>query len=137
MSHGRLKKNPSQIFNAKSTTGTGNVIELSDFRHIVIVLTSQGNANGTVKLAGSYAESIDDVDFSTAASATNEWDYIAAYNLQNPSSIIPGDTGITYSGTDNVEHLLVNVDGVKFLTLNITAISAGSFNAKVVAYSNL
>ena len=103
----------------------------------MIVLSSQGSANGTVKLAGSYEQSIDDVDFSTAASATNLWDFVAMYNLQNPSSIIPGDTGVVYAGTDAVEQLLVNVDGIKFITLNITAISAGSFNAKVLGYSNL
>lgn len=137
MSQSRIKKTPSVIFDTKSTTGTGNIIEVSDYRHLVIVLSSQGNANGTVKLAGSYEQSLDDVDFSTAASATNLWDFVAVYNLQNPNSVIPGDTGIVYAGTDAVEQLLVNVDGIKFITLNITAISAGSFNAKVLGYTNL
>jgi hypothetical protein len=137
MSQSRIKKTPSVIFSTKSTTGIGNIIEVSDYRHLVIVLSSQGTANGTVKLAGSYEQSLSDVSFSSSASATNLWDFVAMYNLQNPSSIIPGDTGVVYSGTDAVEHLLVNVDGIKYLTLNITAISAGSFNAKIVGFTNL
>jgi hypothetical protein len=132
----RLKKQLQTIMTAKATTGIGNVIEVSDFRHIQLVISSSSSANGTLKIAGTFHE-LGEFDFATSASATNEWDYVGSYNLNNPTTIITGDTGIVYAGTDAVEQVIVNVEGLKYLTVNVTARSAGSFNVKLVAFSNL
>lgn len=124
------------ILDGASATGTGNTIEVRDFKNVQIVLSTSGSADLTAQIAGSFADNRSDVDFTSPASITNEWDYIASFNLQNPTSIIPGDTGVVYSGTDAVEQLLVNVDGINFITVDITAYSAGTLNATLIGYSN-
>lgn len=125
-----------KLMNSKASTGIGSVIDVRDFLYVQLVISTSGTANGTLKIAGSMVDKRSDVDFASAASATNEWDFIAAYNLQNPSIVIAGDTGVVYTGTDTVEQLIVNCDGVNFLTVNLTARAAGNFNVTVMGYTN-
>lgn len=111
-------------------------MDVRDFKNIQIVFATSGTADATMKIAGSFVDKVDDVDFATAAGINNEWDFLATFNLQNPTSVIAGDTGIIYAGTDAVEQVLVNVDGVNFVTVNVTARSAGTLDATLVGYSN-
>ncbi len=119
---------------AKSTTGVGTAVEVNDYKNIQLDLSSQSNGNFTVKIQGSYADTAP--TFSSAASATNPWFFVASYDLSDPSSIVTGATGYSTAGTDIVKGILVNTDALRWLNCSITAISAGSVNASAVVYTN-
>ena len=122
------------ILKGASADGTGQVAEVRDFMNCSILLSTSGNASGTVLIQGSLSEK--EPDFSSSPSATNPWDYIAVYDYSNPNTVITGPTGISASGSDIVKNLLVNVDGISWLNCLVTSYSAGEFNATFVGYSN-
>jgi len=121
------------ILNAKATTGTGVAMQVEDWEHILITLSSQTSANFTVKFQGSHSATAP--DFSGAQTATNEWDYIQIKDYQN-NAAIDGDTGVAFAGTDDVRLFEFNTNGLKWVTATVTARSAGSVNVKFKGYSN-
>lgn len=106
----------------------GKKINVRDFSHIVVTFNTANSANMTIKFQGSNQS---DVNFSTAASATNRWDYVEIIDLQSGSAI-DGDTGVALSGSDDNRIFEVNVNGLEWITVNLTAYSAGNLavNAK-------
>lgn len=121
------------IFYQKAATGTGNIIDMQDFRNAIFTLSSQSSANFTIKFQGSC--NMTAPDFSSAQSATNKWDYIQVKDRQNDAGI-NGDTGVAFAGTDDVRILELNVNGLKWLCATITARSAGSANLDVILFTN-
>lgn len=121
------------ILDAKATTGIGNAQLVESFRHLLLTLSSQANANFTVKFQGSNSNEMP--NFATAKSATNEWDYVQVKDLQDNSSI-SGDTGVAFAGTDDVRQFEVNTNGLRWICAEITAISAGSVNVKGKGFNN-
>lgn len=123
------------VLSAKATTGAGTGVNVSSYKNIQLKITSQGSFNGTVKIQGSL--SLEEPTWDSAASATNSWDYVAAFDLIDPTTVIPGGTGVSASGTDiGTKNLLVNVDGITWLNAVVTARSAGSVNVELVAMDN-
>lgn len=120
------------ILDAVATTATGNKIDVKDFQHITISFATASSANLTVKFQGSIQE---DVDFSSARSATNAWDYIEVIDLQDGAAI-DGDTGIACAGTDDFRMLQLNINGLTKISATVTARSAGSVTLKCVAFTN-
>ena len=111
------------ILNAVSATGAGNAIFVEDFRHKEIAISVAGMGAGdtiTVKIQGSSSE--DAPGFDAAKTASNEWDYIQMVDLEDASTI-DGDTGITFADSNDLRKFAVNVDGLKWVTANITAIT--------------
>lgn len=124
---------PILVLNAKNSTGAGNSIDVEDSRHPVLVIATSGMGAGdtiTVKVQGSIMT--DPVDFDAAKSVSNLWDYVACKDMENGADI-EGAIGLTFSGANDVKMLAVNVDGMKWLTLNITTIS-DTTNTSVTAY---
>lgn len=121
-------------------TGTGThtavlksrKILVSDFRNAQLSLHTANSANFTVKLQGSTQ---DDVDFESAASATNRWDYIQMVDLEDGATV-DGDTGVAPAGSDDDREFAVNVDGLRWLCLDITTWTAGTLDARVSGYEN-
>lgn len=130
--------NRTQVFqtihDAKASTGMGTSVDVTPFRHVMVVFSTASSADLTVKCAGSLHKP-SDVDFTASAAVDNEWDYVGMYNL-NSASFIAGDDGVAYSGTDAVEQLMVNVDGLRSLNFNVTARVAGSITIKCFAVTN-
>lgn len=124
------------IMTAKATTGVGTPQLVNDFMNIQVSLTSQSNANFTIKIQGSFAAPDACPTFSSAASATNPWFYVNSWDLSDVTTNIPGATGYSATGTDIVKGILVNVDALVWLNMEITARSAGSVNATAVVYTN-
>jgi len=120
------------ILSAKAATGTGVVMNVEDYRHVLITLSSQSSANFTVKFQGSQSDTAP--AFGSAQSATNEWDYIEVKDLQN-NDAIDGDTGVAFAGTDDVRLFEMNTNGLKWVTATVTARSAGSVNVKMKGYN--
>lgn len=123
------------ILDGASANSWGTSIPVAGYRHIMLVISTASSAAGTIKIGGSFLDQ-DNVDFTSAAAVGNEWDFVASYNLQNPTNIIVGDTGVVYAGTDAVEQLIVNTDGLNTLNVNLSNRSAGSFTVKVFAVTN-
>lgn len=124
------------IFTGSSANGVGIGRLIQDFKNVQLLLATSGSAALVIKVQGSLADPGSEPDWSSAASVTNPWDYVAVYDYQNPSSIINGDTGITFSGTDDVLNLLANIDGLVWLNMEISGYSAGEVTATAVAYNN-
>ena len=124
------------ILNTKQTTGVGNIILVDDFRHLNIVIAVTGMGAGdtvTVKIQGSMQDVAP--DFSASKSVTNLWDYIDAKDMEDTTDL-DGDTGITFTDSNDVRQFSINVDGLKYLTMSVTTIS-DTTNSSVTAYAKL
>lgn len=121
------------VLSAKASTGIGTPQLVKDWQHLLFALSSQGNANFTVKFQGSFSKTCP--DFGSAQSATNRWDYIQVKDYQN-NAAIDGDTGVSFAGTDDVRMFELNTNGLNWVCAVVTARSAGSVNLMLSAYSN-
>jgi len=123
----------SIIMDAKATVGIGTPYSVPDFMNLLFTLSSASSANFTIKFQGSMSDVVP--DFAAARSNTNRWDYIQVKDYQNGAAI-DGDTGIAFAGTDDVRIVEANVNGLKWICAEITAISAGSASLRLQAFSN-
>jgi len=121
------------IFSAKATTGTGINPLVENFRHVQMTLASAGNANFTIKFQ--ISNSKDAPDFSAARSATNRWEYVSVKDLQSTTGI-DGDTGVAFTGTDDVRMFEINTNGQRWVCATITALSAGTVSLYMKPFSN-
>ena len=121
---------------AKATTGVGSSIVVNDYMNVMLDLSTASSANLTVKIQGSYQDSLTPPTFSSAASGTNRWFYVASYDLSDPTSIVVGNTGYSASGTDIVKGILVNTNGLVWLNCQVTARSAGNITIYAMVYTN-
>jgi len=119
----RDSKDLTTILNAVSATGVGNAQLIGSFRNNILVLSTTGMGAGdtiTVKIQGSIANTVP--TFSSAKSSTNLWDYVQVIDLEDGSSI-DGDTGITFSDANDVRQVEVNINLLKYVNVEVTAIS--------------
>lgn len=124
------------VLTAKAGTGVGNTIDVRDYRNVVISIGTSGSANMTVKCKGAIGEVNAAPSFAEASKAiSNQWEYIQMVDLADGTAY-SGSTGIVFSGTDNVRLLAVNVDNLSYLTLDVTARSAGTVTATLSGASN-
>jgi hypothetical protein len=119
----RILQNATRMLNAAAATGTGIVMDIGDFRNFVIGISTSGNANFTLKVQGSIQTLAP--DFTSAASPTNMWTYIQSIDLADQSTVA-GATGIVATGTDLNRTLEVNVNLLRWVTVTVTAYSAGA-----------
>lgn len=122
----------AKILNAQASAGKGTNIAVQDFMNIVIQLSLVG-FTGTIKVVGSISEVVP--DFASAASDSNQWEYVASLDLKTGDAI-NGDVGITGSTTTSVRLLNVQTLGLKWLNIVITR-SAGSVSAVTRLFNNL
>lgn len=122
------------IMNAKAVTGIGNVIDVWDFRNVVITVATASSGNLTVKCQGSIAETAP--DFSAAATAANPWTYVQMIDLADGSSVA-GATWIAAAGTDIIRTVEINENLFKWITFNVTARVAWSVTVTWALSDNL
>ena len=127
----RTLTTPKKILDAKTTTGVGSAFSVSDYQNIIVSLASTGTAAFTVKFQGSI--SLTPPDFSSAKALGNEWEYIQVKDYQNDASI-NGSAGVAFTG-DDVRLFEFNTNGLSWVNVVITAISAGAVTATARAYS--
>lgn len=133
MARNRQYISPSDLgVSALATATEGKTINCVDFRHATISLGTASSANMTIKFIGGLGDTAP--DFSSAASATNRWEYIDFALTNNAGVITDGDTGIVFSGTDDNKLLSLNVDGLDWFCISVTARSAGSVTAEASLY---
>lgn len=124
-----------------TTTGTGThtyhlkgkAIYVGDWKNIGISLNFIDSPTMTVKFQGSQED--DAPDFNAAQSYTNRWDYIEVIDNQDGTAI-DGDTGIACSGTADNRLFAANVDTIKWLTVAITAYTAGKLDIRISSFSS-
>ena len=74
-------------------------------------------------------------DFGSAQSTTNRWDYIQVVDLQSGSQI-DGDTGLVLSGTDDHRVLEFNTNHLDYVSVQVSAYSAGTLVADITLSNN-
>ena len=95
--------------------GVGTGVDVRAYRHITIALGTSGTTTATIKIQGTADSTIP--TWSSAASRTNHWDYIAHYDANDPSAVVTGDIGVVLAGADTVQNLIVNTDMINYLVL--------------------
>ena len=125
------------LFVAKGATGVSNAIFSKDFRNAVVTLNTANSANMTVKFQGAIVGSDGAAapDFSAAQSSTNQWDYVQAIDLQSGAQV-DGDTGFVVTGTDDHKIYEFNTNHLDYISLRITARSAGDITADITLSNN-
>jgi hypothetical protein len=124
---------PYKILDAKAATGIGQNILVKDFRHLVVAIRTADSANLTVKAVGSIEETAP--NFAVAQSVSNMYDFMEMVDLQSGAKVT-GDTGISFSGTDDYRLFEVNTNGLQWLNFRVTARSAGSVTVDLMAFNN-
>lgn len=122
------------IMNAKATTGQSEVTPLvENFKTIVFTVTGANNPTATIKFFTSDNEL--PPDSTSAATASNAWDYVQVVDLQSGSGIA-GDTGIAFAGTGDTRRFELNLNGARWCGAVITAISGGDVTILMRAFAN-
>ena len=92
------------VFDGVVATTSSARYDVASYRHVTFFLTTADSFVGTVKVKGSEQAN---VDFTSAQSATNRWDYVQA-KILDTGATINGVTGVAFTGTDN--HVLYEVN---------------------------
>ena len=135
---GRLVSTNQVLFNAKAATGVSPVIPCESFTNIIVAVTAPLNTTLTFKFQGSTGTSVSSQaapDFSATQAVTNMWDYLSAYDLNDPTSVIVGDTGVlldNLSAAANTSMYIVNVALMRYFSLQVSAYTDGSLTAVVM-----
>lgn len=114
---------PLVVLSAAAATGPGRKIFVKDKKNIILTVASNGvgvGENFTIQAQGSAEELAP--DFSAAKSVSNMWDYIQMIK-QTDGTPVDGSTGDLFSGSDDVRIYELNVNGLTWMTLNITALT--------------
>lgn len=120
----------------KAANGVGTSLDVSPYRHIGIAIVGASSPALTVKCQGSFFMKTDaGLDFSTTPSAANPWDYVGMDDLQD-GSFIPGDTGIPFTGSNDVRQFKVNTDELRTLNFIVSGYSAGNVTIYAFPISN-
>lgn len=124
------------ILSLEASATTGTPIRVRDFQNIVLSLATEGNSSLTLQVQGTVVDSETAPDFSASATFANRWDYIAVFDYIDPTTVIPGGTGISTRGTDIVRNLLVNTDALCWICVTITSYSAGAVSVDCIGFNN-
>lgn len=93
------------------------IVFASDFRTIVLQVSTTGTATTTLKVAGTLGTTIDTApNFGATVSASNPYAFLQIINLDTGSAI-NGATGIVVAGTDINNQYEINVNSEKYVTV--------------------
>lgn len=125
------------VFTAQAATGESNAIFSRDFRNAVVTINTTGSANMTIKFQGAIigVDGAAAPDFGSAQSSTNQWDYVQVVDLQSGSQI-DGDTGIVLTGTDDHRVVEFNTNHLDYISVQVSAYSAGTLVSDVTLSNN-
>lgn len=130
----RINSKRHTFADALAATGVGTTATVREYRHKIITVTAALNSTLTFKFQASNGTSITsdaEPTFSSAQSATNLWDYVGVYDLQD-GSFIAGDTGVSLNNASvaaNTRRYLINDDHCQYLNIEITSYTDGSLSA--------
>lgn len=96
----------------------------TDFQYCRVTFVSASSANATIKMYGSGQEIAPTL--ASAISWTNQLATVWFTNSDTPWTVVDGDTGVAWAGTDAQNHIVVNCTWLRRLWALMTARSAGS-----------
>ena len=117
----------------KTTTGSGEALNVSEYKAVVVAIASASNYNGTVKCQGTIMQIKPDWD--SSSSATNIWENLRMTRLMNSASI-KGTDGVSASGSDFVTIYEIDTNGITYVNFDQTARSAGNVSVYIRPYKN-
>ena len=125
------------ILSAKAADWVWTTIPVEDYRHATVEIATASSANLTVKAQGAIwdVNETTTVDFSSAASSSNVWDFIQMVDL-NDWSPIDWDTWVSFAWTDDVRLLELNVNWVDYINFQVSSYVAWNITVKVKVYDN-
>ncbi len=109
-------------------------INVKDFKNVILSVNTASNANFTMKVQISAADSCP--DFYSAASASNPWSYAQIKDLDDMTAI-NGSTGTGPSGTDINKTYEVNTNSQDWLCIDFTSVTAGKVQIVLSAYGDI
>lgn len=116
------------------------IVFAQDYDSAILEIATSGTATMTVKVLGaqgkvdSYRTQHGDTpNFGATLSPSNNYSYVQSILLAD-NSAVDGATGIVVAGTDVANSYEININHMKYLTLNITSWSAGAITAKLTVY---
>ena len=120
------------------------ILLMNDARNVIFSVETSNSANFTFKVAGSIGRCPSDVtgnhtdtpNFGITQSKTEPYTYVQIIDLDTAAAV-NGATGVTTAGTDLHKMYEVNVNGLKYLGLVLTAWSAGTITVKAILFNNL
>jgi hypothetical protein len=133
---GKLQKYRKEvkIGDALAVASHGDRLYVGDHSRVHLVMVGDNTAALTIKITGTLRKDAV-VLFTSAAAVGNEWDYIASYNLNDPSAVVTGDTGYTFAG-DVVEQVIVNTNHLEYMSVEVTARTTGDVTVYAVLVDN-
>ena len=123
---------PRKILDEALANGVGSSSQVSGFRHLLLEVSMTG-FTGTLKMAGSFLETLP--DFSAAKSVSNPFDTVQIKDLQDNASI-NGDTGISGSNTTDVRLFEVNTNGLKWLNGILSGVTGGTITVRSIPFND-
>lgn len=124
---------PVTILDAAAANGHGKPVFVADYDHLILALNSANNADLTTRAKGSIKE--DAPDFASAAGPDNQWDFVQLRDLEDASAL-GGDEGLVLSGVDDQRMFEVNVNMLRWFTLEVSSYVAGNITAVLTARNN-
>ena len=116
------------FLDAQGATGVGTAIDVSYYQHVTVAIASDNSANLIVQCQSSVSST--EPTLGSAAALDNEWSYTQMTDVEDATVILVGDTGVVFSGADDVILATVDVSGVKWLNFRVTAHSAGDVTVR-------
>lgn len=123
------------VFDANAATSTGNWLGVVEYRNVVCSLVGHNSPTSTIKFVGSISEA-PPANLANPQSTTNTWDYVEVVDMQNGNSI-DGDTGIAFTGANDVRQIEVNTNLLKWFTARVSPYTTGSTTMKCRPGNNL
>lgn len=123
---------------------TPKVLDVRDWRNVILAIETSGSASFTMKIAGSLGKVTTDViapytdtpNFAATQSKSNPYTFVQIIDLDTAAAV-NGATGITTAGTDLLKSYEVNVNALKYVCPILTAWTAGVITLKALVSDNL
>lgn len=106
---------------------------VEDFRHLTLLILAVG-ATGTIKVKASDAANI--VDFSAPSTINNPWYYVDLKGLGDGAVTVVGTTGIALAASTTQKGYAVNTDNMRWISVDVEALSAGSVSVLLSGATN-
>jgi len=108
----------------------GDVLDVNEYEHIGVSVNIDGSPSVTVRCVGSIMDALP--TFLNPQSVTNRYDFIQMVDHEDASTD-DGDQGLGFTGEEH-RQLVINVDGLSFITFKTLDFHAGSITIKVKGF---
>ena len=140
--------NPTPVDITSTGTGThtftmhdiGKNINVSDFRHLIVSVHGNDNANLDIGFLGSIGKSVDEPnacpDFSAASTFENSHDFLDIVSTSDDVSINGAADSISMTGTNVNKLYEINVNGLEWFNAILSGWSAGGVTINIKLFND-